>query len=52
MGRVLADRLQVELQYVIQDICQTLRQTPGERIVTVPVILGAEEDAVLDLVTL
>ena len=48
----LADRLQVELQYVIQDICQTLRQTPGERIVTVPVILGAEEDAVLDLVTL
>ena len=48
----LADRLQVELAYVVQEIRQTLRQTPGERIVTVPVILGAEEDAVLDLVTL
>ena len=47
----LADRLQVELQYVIQDIRQTLHQTPGERIVTVPVILGSDEDAVLELVT-
>ena len=47
----LAERLQVELQYVIQDIRQTLRQTLGERIVTVPVILGAKEDAVLELVT-
>jgi hypothetical protein len=47
----LADRLQVELQYVIQDICQTLRQTPGERIVTVPVLLGAKRDVVLDLIT-
>lgn len=48
----LADRLQVELPYVIQEIRQTLHQTLGERIVTVPVILGAKEDAVLDLVTL
>ena len=47
----LAGRLQVELPYVIQDIRQTLYQTLGERIVTVPVILGAEEDAVLELVT-
>ena len=48
----LANRVQVETGYVVEEICQTLHQTPGERIVTVPVILGAEEDAVLDLVTL
>ena len=45
----LANRLQVDLGYVVQELRQTLHQTPGERIVTVPVILGAEEDAVLDL---
>ena len=47
----LADRLQVDLPYVIQEVRQTLHQTLGERVVTVPVILGAEEDAVLELVT-
>ena len=48
----LADRLQIDREYVVQEIRQTLHQMPGERIVTLPVILGAEEDAVLDLVTL
>ena len=46
----LADRPQVELRYVIQEIRQTLHQTPGERVTLVPTLLGAEEDAVLDLV--
>ena len=48
----LADRLQADCGYVVQEIHQTLHRMPGERIVTLPVILGAEEDAVLDLVTL
>ena len=49
----LANRLQADIGGVVQEIRQTLHQTPGERIVTVPVILGAEKyevkDAVLDL---
>ena len=45
----LANRLQADIGDVVQEIRQTLHQTPGERIVTIPVILGAEEDAVLDL---
>ena len=47
----LADRLQADRGDVVQEIRQTLHQTPEERIVTVPVILGPEEDAVLELVT-
>ena len=47
----LANRVQVDIAYVVEEIRQTLHQTPGERIVTVPVILGPKEDAVLDLVT-
>lgn len=46
----LADRLQADRGDVVQEIRQTLHQTPGERIVSVPVILGAGKDAVLDLV--
>ncbi len=46
----LAKRLRVDLSAVVQEIRQTLRRTPGERITTVPVLLGAEEDTVVDLV--
>lgn len=48
--KLLADRLQIDIGDVVQEIRHTLPQTPSERIVTVPVILGAVEDAVLDLV--
>ena len=47
----LAKRLQVDLKDVAQEIHQRLHKVPRERITTVPVLLGAREDAVLDLVT-
>ena len=45
----LADRLDVALWYVVQEIRQTLPQTPRERTEIFPVLLGAEKDTVLDL---
>ena len=45
----LADRLQMNIGTVVQEIRHILRGAPAERIVTVPVLLGAEQDAVLDL---
>jgi hypothetical protein len=45
----LAKRLQVDIKDVAQEIRRTLRRAPRERITTVPVLLGAREDAVLDL---
>ena len=45
----LADRLDVDLRYVVQEIRQTLPQPPRERTETIPVLLGPEKDTVLDL---
>ena len=45
----LAKRLEIDLNFVAQEICEILHGTPAERIVTVPVLLGAERDIVLDL---
>ncbi len=46
----LAKRLEVDIKDVAQEIRQRLGQAPRERLITVPVLLGTEEDAVLDLV--
>jgi hypothetical protein len=46
----LSARLEADIEEVVQDIRCRLKQTPGERVVTRPVLRGAEEDAVLDLV--
>ena len=45
----LADQLDVDLRYVVQEIRQTLPQAPRERTETFPVLLGVEKDTVLDL---
>ena len=45
----LANRLQSDVNFVIQEICEILHGAPAERIVNVPVLLGAERDVVLDL---
>ena len=45
----LADRLQADINHVVQEIRQML--DPRERIVTAPTLLGAEEDVMPDLVT-
>ena len=45
----LASRLQTELSFVNQEICGKLHGTPAERVVDVPVLLGAKRDVVYDL---
>ena len=45
----MADRLDVDLRYVVQEIRQTFPQPPRERTETIPVLLGPEKDTVLDL---
>ena len=47
--QLLADRLDVALRDVVQEIRQMLPQTPRERTEIFPVLLGAEKDTVLDL---
>ena len=46
----LADRLQADIRDVAEEIRQLIHP-PRERIVTVPVLLGAKRDVVLDLIT-
>ena len=45
----LADRLDVDIRYVVQEIRQTLPQPPRERTGTFPVLLGPEKDIVVDM---
>jgi len=45
----LATRLRTELSFVNQEICELLHGTPAERVIEVPVLLGADQDFVLDL---
>ena len=46
----LAKQLHADIGHVVQEIRTTLHQTPGERVTPVPTLLGADEDAVLELV--
>ena len=46
--RFLADQLDVDIRYVVQDIRKTLPQ-PSERTEIFPVLLGTGQDTVLDL---
>ena len=45
----LADRLQMEIGAVAQEICEILHGTPTERVVSLPVLLGTEQDIIVDL---
>lgn len=45
----LADRLQTDLSFVTREIYETLHGAPAERIVNVPVLLGTEQDVVIDV---
>jgi hypothetical protein len=45
----LADRIELDLDQVLEEIRGTLSDTPVVRSATVPVLLGPAEDAVLDL---
>lgn len=47
--RFLADRLDLDIRYVVQEIRQMLPQAPRERTVIFPVLQGAERDTVPDL---
>jgi len=47
--RFLADRLNVNVEQVVQEILQMLPQAPRERTGIFPVLLGTKKDFVLDL---